>query len=245
MRRNRPTVGVSCGVSGEDFAVRRAYWQALGAIGLGGLILPPQIADKDDVCALMSGLSGLLLTGGGDPHPCLWGEEPRPSLGAVDAVRDEWELALLEAALSQDMPVLGICRGMQMLNVYFGGTLWQDLADYDGGGVRILHNQTAAPNTAWHSVSLQEQMSRLLGRQEMWVNSFHHQGVRRLGEGIVPWAWAADGLVEGISVGGLPFAVGVQWHAEHLRGQEPLWRAYAAACVEYEQRQSKKRDICE
>lgn len=217
-------VGLTCGAPDGEVRLGLAYLAALNAVGLAGVILPGQCAEPSD---LLAGLSGLVLCGGGDVHPALCGEEPRPGVGAVDAARDEWEMALLAAACRLDVPVLGICRGMQVMNVYFGGSIWQDLSELGG---EVCHRQVAAANTAWHSVRLAGGLAEVFGRPKMWVNSLHHQGVRRLGDGLKPVAWAADGLVEGIEVKGAAYMRGVQWHPEHLAGQEPLWRDFAAAC---------------
>lgn len=247
MWRRIPTVGVTCGVRGDDFSVRTAYCRALNNVGLAGVILPPQMPSEGGIAALPCGLCGLLLSGGGDLHPILWGEEPAVGLGAVDAARDEWELALTETAVKLRLPLLGICRGMQLLNVYFGGSLWQDLPDDIASGgcgeTRILHSQTAPPDTAWHSVTLNERLLGWFGGRQIWVNSFHHQGVRRVGSGLSELAWAADGLVEAVCAPELPFAVGVQWHPEYLYEQEPLWREYATACFEYENNRNRDRDV--
>lgn len=219
-------VGVTCGRRGDDFTLAAAYLRALNAVGLGGVILPPQEGEFQ----LPAGIAGIVLSGGGDPHPLLWGEEPHQGLGEVDAARDLWEIALCRAALAADLPLLGICRGMQVLNVALGGTLWQHLQERGGD---ILHWQTADMRTGWHSVVCRGKLAEIYAASpaKMRVNSRHQQGVRLLGEGLSACAYAPDGLIEGIEAPGRRFAIGVQWHPERLAAGQKLFASFAAACA--------------
>lgn len=220
-------VGVTCSAGGQDFMLAQQYIAALGEVGLAVVVLPVQPwAALDDI----GRLAGLVLAGGGDPHPGCWGELPGPGLGTVDTRRDEWELALLRCFLAADKPVLGICRGMQMLNVAQGGSLWQDLGQRQG---TMLHMQTAPPAEPWHEVELYGRFRSWLGVDRAAVNSRHHQGVRLLGEGVCVGAESDDTLPEGIYLPEQRFAVGVQWHPEHMSAGEAGRRillSFAAAC---------------
>ncbi len=218
-------VGVTCGRQGEDLKLAGAYLRALNDVGLRGVILPPQTGDL----ALPEGISGLVLSGGGDPHPLLWGEEPHSVRGEVDAARDLWEIALCREALAADLPLLGICRGMQVLNVALSGTLWQHLQDRGG---EVSHWQTADMACGWHNVVCRGRLAEIYAASpaKMRVNSRHQQGVRLLGEGLKACAYAMDGLIEGIEVPGRRFALGVQWHPERLAAGQKLFIAFAAAC---------------
>ncbi len=220
-------VGISCGERGDEVFLRSYYLRQLNRLGLCGVALPPQEIAVEEV---IGRLDGLILSGGGDLHPKLWGEQPHYGLGEVDCRRDSWELALVGAAYAADLPLLGICRGMQVMNVWGGGSLWQDLQEMPQ---RLLHKQTAPAKQPWHEVKLSGRLAEICGVAEggtAEVNSFHHQGVRRTGEGVTACAWAPDGLVEGIMLTKRRFAVGVQWHPERLGGAEKLWEAFAEAC---------------
>ncbi len=190
--------------------------------------LPVELTRDADPVAIVARLDGLVLTGGADLDPRSYGAEPAPGLGAVEADRDRWELALLHAALDRGVPVLGVCRGVQLLNVAFGGTLVQDLPLGEG---RIDH-------AAWHgdrscpvhtvAIEAGTVLHGLLG-PSVGVNSLHHQAVERVGAGLVVSARAPDGVVEALEVPGRP-VLAVQWHPEMLaRRPDPTFSWLVAA----------------
>ncbi len=196
--------------------VNAAYIRRVLTAGAVPLVLPPLI-DPGDVDAVLDGLHGLLFTGGEDVAPACYGADPSPLLGTVDPVRDRFELALFAAARRRRMPVLGICRGIQLINVALGGTLWQDLATEHVGSVE--HNAPGSRATRTHTVEIVpgSRTALALGATAMAVNSFHHQAVRDLAPGLVASAWAPDGLLEAAEAPERePWLVTVQWHPEEL-----------------------------
>jgi putative glutamine amidotransferase len=213
----------------REMALGLDYPRAIDAAGAIGVVIPPLAAG--DLDALLERLDGLLLSGGPDLHPSLYGAEPHARLGPTDATLDAFELELLRRADAAELPLLAICRGLQALNVARGGTLLQDLPDEVGGPVQ--HRQHQPGRIATHAVRLDpdSRLAGALGESALEVNSFHHQGVRELGRGLRAVAWAPDGVVEGIEAVDRPFAVAVQWHAETLAGRDDH-RALFAAFVE-------------
>ncbi|MCQ4043265.1 gamma-glutamyl-gamma-aminobutyrate hydrolase family protein [Streptantibioticus rubrisoli] len=182
------------------------YVQSAGALAV---MLPPD--DPSAAATVVARLDGLVLAGGEDLDPALYGEDPHPRTGAPVPERDRWERALLAAALDSGTPVLGICRGMQLMNVHAGGSLDQHLPDTVGHGA---HNPTAGVFTD-HPVTPVPgtRTARLLGART-GVATHHHQAVRRLGEGLIATAHAADGTIEALEYTCHTFAMGVQWHPE-------------------------------
>lgn len=178
---------------------------------------------------VLDALDGLLLTGGEDIDPTHFDEAPHPMLGDVDARRDAQELPLAREAAARKLPVLGICRGAQVLNVALGGTLFQDLPSQHAS--KTPHVQDAPVERSTHSVRLSPEslLFRLAGSRELGVNTFHHQAVRELASGLEPTAWAPDGVLEGFEAEE-GWLVGVQWHPELQPG--PFTRALFRAFVE-------------
>jgi len=184
-------------------------------------------------------LDGLVLQGGADIDPGIYGEERAPETGVTDPVRDRFELDLLHAFSTAGKPVLGICRGMQLINVAYGGTLHQDLNA--GGAATFAHQSLDLYDEHRHALRLDHDswLGRLYaGTQQLSVNSIHHQGVKRLGQGLTVDAWSDDGVVECIRDPARPFMVGVQWHPEfhdirfpELLPSQPLLEAFLAAAA--------------
>jgi len=206
------------------------YVEQVAAAGAIPVLLPPVAA----ISEVVGRLDGLVLSGGGDIDPARYGAERDPNSGPASAERDGAELELLHAALARRLPVLGICRGLQVMNVALGGTLHQhlpDLVGHDGhgpeAGAHGAHEVSIAPGS---------RLASILGRTDLTdhlpvvVPTHHHQAIDRLGTGLAATAWATDGTIEAVELdpAGQPFAIAVQWHPE--AGQDPsLFRALAAA----------------
>ena len=190
--------------------------------------VPLQLTRDADVNDLVALLDGLVLSGGADIDPAQYGAEPHPRLGEIDPGRDEFELALLGAARAKEIPILGICRGAQLVNVAHGGTLRQHVELSEGSG----HPNWLVPgNTISHDVICVEGslIASLIGPQR-GVNSLHHQTLDHIGDGLVVTARADDGVVEAVESTSEPI-LAVQWHPEMLGGPDPTFRWLIDAAI--------------
>jgi putative glutamine amidotransferase len=235
----KPVIGVTSFVEN----VRWGHWSSLAAVTplayvravatAGGrpVQLPP---DADAVADTLERIDGLVVTGGIDVDPALYGGEEHPTMAGVRPEQDRAELALLEGALTQDMPVLAICRGSQLLNVLRGGDLLQDLAD--GDVLTELHGDGTG-SEADHDVDVRQgsRLARLVGTRTV-VRSEHHQAFGRIGGGLHEVAWSPDGTVEAVEDPHKRFALGVLWHPERTDSSE-LFRALVDEAHRYREEQ--------
>jgi putative glutamine amidotransferase len=194
-------------------ALGLTYLRAIETAGGIPLVIPPLRLDA--ISHLLERIDGICLSGGPDIDPESYGEQEHPELGPTEPDLDRFELAIARRADSDGFPVLAICRGAQALNVVRGGSLVQHLPDL---GKEIDHRQQAAGDQPTHRVRIEpgSRLAGILGTSDLDVNSFHHQAIQRLGEDLLPVAFATDGTIEGIEGGGERFCIGVQWHAELL-----------------------------
>ena len=208
-----------------EMALGMTYLQAIERAGAVPVVLPPCVSDLE---SLIARLDGVCLSGGPDLDPGAYGARERHAeLGPTEPSLDAFELALARAALERGMPLLGICRGSQALNVACGGTLHQHVPG---------HRQTEPAVIATHQVEItaHSRLHRMVRTRTLGVNSFHHQAVDQLGEGLRVVARASDGTIEGIEGDG--FVVGVQWHAETMVAHMPLFEALVTAASRTELR---------
>jgi len=215
----------------HEMALGLPYLRAIEAAGGLPVVIPP--LGLDAIEPLLDRLSGICLSGGPDVHPDAYGAEPDPHLGPTEPDLDRFELAIAAAADDREFPILAICRGMQALNIVRGGTLIQHLPDRDGA---IAHRQREPGREPSHPISIEPgtRLAAMLAASNAEVNSFHHQGLDRLGNGLIATAWATDGTIEAIEDPSRSFLLGVQWHAELLiaRPEEQLlFDGFVRACA--------------
>ncbi len=214
-------------------ANNQEYDQAILATGGIPLLLPNTLS-TDCITSQLALCDGILLAGGDDINPLVYGEEPSSGLGETNTLVDTYQLKLTALALASGKPILGICRGMQVLNIACGGNVYQDLSD--NPKVLYKHMQAAPREQCCHTVTTSPNsiLAQLFG-DSFEVNSFHHQAVHKIGKTLTPIAWALDGTVEAICNPLTPFTLGVQWHPEimlHASQQmRPLFEAFIAACL--------------
>lgn len=211
--------------------ILEAYVDAVKAAG-GVPVVLSFVDDEESIEVLASSFDGFVFTGGQDIDPALYGEEKKAWCGALAPKRDALEVNLLRALEDKDVPVLLICRGLQLANALRGGTLFQDLEKEEGA--RLNHDREKPYNAIHHTVTVSSEgpLGEVLPR-EFGVNSLHHQAISRLGEGLVAFATSEDGLVEAFYDPKKRFYVGLQWHPE-LRFSEDeatlkTWRAFIEA----------------
>lgn len=213
----RRSLRVGVAEVGNSGAVQapRVYINALTMAGHTAIVIP-DIDDPQRLRKILEDVDALVLPGGEDVEPARYGAQPSPRLGTVNPRRDDFEFRLLKEATRMKKPILGICRGMQMINVFLGGTLYQDLpSEYPD--TSLTHRQEVSADVPTHQDILERgsRLHRLLGLDTIAVNSCHHQAVKQLGRGLRISARATDGVIEGIECDSLPIAA-VQFHPERL-----------------------------
>lgn len=240
----RPVIGITCSLTAsaigdsahslERNIVARDYAGAIEHAG-GTPLLIPHVGNLECIDQYLGVLDGLVLSGGGDIDPLLFGQEPHRNIGSVDRIRDEMEFQLTQKALHQDLPILGICRGIQMLNVAAGGTIYQDIAA-EMPQPTLCHSQTGAGWYASHTIDIlpDTRLLQVFGSPIARVNSYHHQAVRDIAEGFIVTAKAKDNVIEAIESPSHRFALGVQCHPELMWEQHPealsLFTAFLKVC---------------
>jgi putative glutamine amidotransferase len=237
-RQRRPVVGIPTqtlqslgGVSAEippSWVMSQRYILTLTAAGAIPWLIP--LVDDATVRGIYEQLDALFLPGGADIDPATYGSAPHPLCDRTDRERDRVEVALARWALEDEKPVLGVCRGMQLINVAAGGSLYQDLAEELPGALKHdyfpFRGQNFARDHLAHDVRVAggTRLARLVGAGTLKVNSMHHQGVRELGRGLVSTAVSPDGLVEAIEGEGDAYLFAVQWHPEALTDNDARTR---------------------
>ena len=243
----RPVIGIATqtlpAVAGERQAcwlMGRSYVEELRKVGALPWLIPLVPHDPDTLAAIFERLDAVFVTGGVDVDPAHYGEAKTPLCGATDPDRDAVEIALLRHATERGLPVLAVCRGLQILNVAFGGTLYQDVAAQVPAALKHDYFPTPQqPSRQFlaHDVTVKagSRLGHILGEAVLPVNSMHHQAIKDLAPGLTPTAYAPDGIIEGVEGAGGSYLVAVQWHPEELTESHPgmarLFTTFASAAA--------------
>jgi putative glutamine amidotransferase len=222
MRKKAPLIGITCRSLEDLPRCPDLYAEAVDKAGGSSFFIPavPEVKGLADRCA------GLIIPGGSDPAPDLYGEKRLYRLEIEDPGRIIFDLALLSEIIRLRKPVLGICYGMQLINIFFGGTLYQDIRSQVPGSLKHEGEM--------HSIIIEDNPNVRSG--EFVVNSFHHQAVKDPGRGVIPFASAGDGIAEAFYLKECRFILGVQWHPERMQSplNTQLFEAFVEACRDYQ-----------
>lgn len=240
----KPVIGIGTDIDvtpGErDRAyVYTTYVESLRRAGAIPLLIPPQ---PENAAEIVSELDGIVLAGGEDCDPSLYGEEPHPTVEPMDERRQQNDVTLARVARERGIPTLGICLGVQVMNVAAGGTLVQDIDSQMQTGIEHASDPS---DRARHDVTIESgtKLSKILPARQLNVNSSHHQAIKTIGDGLKVTAQAPDGIVEGLEDPRHPFYLGVQWHPEDMPGEtsaSALFGAFVEAARRYSEK--KQRD---
>jgi len=219
----KPLIGISCGGNVAKSNVNASYYNAV--IKAGGIpVLLPLTKDEAAIERIVKKIDGIVFTGGEDYDPAIYGEERIPELGTVNGFRDTSDIAFARTAIKMKKPILAICRGEQLINIVCGGTLYQDLPSQKN----VIHRQTEPSSIPTHGIKVEKNslLHDIMGSERLEVNTFHHQAVKDLGDGLRITAMSDDGVVEAYqSTGRRPRILALQFHPERLREGNEAWTA--------------------
>jgi len=215
------------------YGLMPSYTEAITKAGGIPLLIPLGLSEEA-LLTILDRVDGVLLPGGGDIEPELYDPHRHPMVYGIDPERDRTEMIVARTAVSRRMPFLAICRGIQVLNVALGGSLWQDIASQIPGSLDHNASDDEPRNHLAHSVKIETDsaLAGLVGKTQSWVNSYHHQALSDLAPNLVVTAVAEDGVIEAVELAGHPFAVGVQWHPENLVDDDLAMLAIFGGLVE-------------
>ena len=235
--KRRPIIGITGNYDAGKCTLLEGYYRSVLEAGGTPLIIPP-FDDTDSMVSLLDRVDALIFSGGGDINPLYLGEEPQRELGGVNPVRDWHELMLARLAANRQLPILGICRGLQVLMAALGGTLYQDI--YKEASATLKHSQSTDRHVATHTVRLAQEsrLAQLFGTEVLAVNSFHHQAVKQVAPGFSVAARSTDGLIEAVESAQHKPMIGVQWHPECMilgadRSMMPLFEWIVGEACSY------------
>ncbi|MCZ8521680.1 MULTISPECIES: gamma-glutamyl-gamma-aminobutyrate hydrolase family protein [Paenibacillus] len=243
----KPVIGITSTIVVRNEYSEGAYVHQdyhLSVEGAGGLPVVLPLTSAETFRELIDLCDGLIFSGGEDVDPSLYGQEPHAALGPLFPQRDRTELEAVRYALQTNKPLLAICRGVQVLNVALGGTLYQDLpSEYPGAAAHMQHGE--ARGKATHSVYIAENslLWSIFRHNQVRVNSLHHQAIRQAAPGLTVTATSPDGVIEGVELGEHPFAVGVQWHPESMTASDPFMRRLFRELVKKSGAAMQKRSV--
>lgn len=230
----RPIIGITPSRSKDysTYQLQKNYVDAVFSAGGLPQILPfPDNSESAIINKYIDNIDGLLLSGGIDPDPLLWGEQPSPGMGRMDPLRDDFEIELVKKTKDENIPVLGICRGCQLINIALGGSIIQDFVEKNDSFIK--HRQDAPRWYPTHTIEIEENtiLSRIFAPdQKIKVNSFHHQGIKKLGKNLIISARAEDDVIEAFedSTG---LIMGVQWHPERMKKESSMIKLFERLVV--------------
>ena len=229
MKETKPIIGITTDIKEGNYEIEEKY--AIAIANAGGIpVLIPSIPDDSElIVETVARIDGLLLPGSRDMDPKYYNEEPHPKLRPMSLERTKMEFAVLEETLNRELPVVGICGGMQLLNVFYGGTLYQDIYAF-------LPDSIPHEKGAQHEVTISKdsRLYKIVGADKVGVKSYHHQSVKDIGEGLIQNAQTEDEIVEGIESTDNSYVLGIQWHPELEDGEvsSRIFKSFIDQCRE-------------